>query len=59
VLKSFPLVAIHAGARRAVCGTSYKDPARMLDWQVISGEVAAGWVFARGRKFELGPVARR
>jgi hypothetical protein len=42
-----------------VCGTSYKDPARILDWQVISGEVAADRVFARGQKFELGPVAMR
>ena len=32
---------------------------RGLDRQVISGEVAADRVFARGRKFELGPVAMR
>jgi hypothetical protein len=59
VLKTAARDAIRAGAYGAVCGTSYKDPARILDWQVISGEVAADLVFARGRKFELGPVAMR
>ena len=57
MLKTLPWRQKNAGYRSKYDVQLFIDPARVLDRQVISGEVAADSVVALGRSIEIEPAS--